>query len=183
MWPHSIYSSSTFFKYTFHLPFPFRSALPTMPSTQSGTSREYDISIRSTRSERPLSPRSSSRKSVPSAGLPPSQHFALATGMANPFAGHMSGFRTSRAKSASAASNYPRTSLDRVGISHLRRCTTTSGNIKKDVRAESISEGSTTAIKSTRNANTSQSKLPLPYPISYRLEVLDRRACYFVYMA
>lgn len=154
-----------------------------MPSTQSNSSGEYDVSIRSARSARPLSPRSPSRKSVSSGGLPPSHHFALATGMANPFAGSIGGFRTSRAKSASAVSN-SRTSLDRAGTSHLRRCaTSTSEEIKKDVRAESISEGSTATVRSTRNASTSQSKLPLPYPISYRHEVLDRHACYFVYMA
>jgi hypothetical protein len=175
MWPHFKYIPQVHSSLTFI----FRLALPAMPSTQSATFSKYDMSIRSTRSERP----SSGGTLVSRTGMPPSQHFALATGMANPFAGSMGGFRTSRAKSASAVSNCSRESTDRVGMSPLRRYATTNEDLQKDIRAKSISEGSTTIIKCTRNANTSQSKLPLPYPISYRLEVLDRHACYFVYMA
>jgi len=58
----------------------------------------------------------------------------------------------------------------------------TGEDIQKDMRAESIPDGSMTTTKSvTHKANTSQARLP--YPVSYRPECLDRYTRYLVYMA
>lgn len=145
-----------------------------MPSPHTNTSGDHNLPMGS---EDPLSPkslRSPSRKSsVSSMSAAPSQHFALATGMANPFAAPMPGFKALRAKSPSN----PRTSLDRRVLQPRRRATT-GEDVQKDVRAGSISESSMTTIQTTtRKPNTSQ--VELLYPIGYRPEVLDRHALYF----
>ena len=76
-----------------------------------------------------------------------------------------------------------RTSLDRLGLDHRkvhpRRRATTGEDIQKDVRAESTPVDSRATIEST----TREPDMSRLYPVSYRHEVLDRYALYFVCMA